>query len=191
VVTVCLHVRRSASPFTPVRRGRRRRRGSRLCLAITSSRRDFASFRARQLFPAAAASPIAEALAAHLCASTRGTTCRVDSCGRAAPPQPARSATRVAAAKILNTFRHVPDIRPKLASQSVPGTVKLLLMPMLHGCAFPGCSTFTLSTYCVEHELLVRALKESERANALLDGHPEDAALTADPASEAQQPAAL
>ena len=39
-------------------------------------------------------------------------------------------------------------------------------MPMLHGCAFPGCSTFTLSTYCVEHELLVRAVKESERAQA-------------------------
>ncbi|HJU36245.1 MAG TPA: hypothetical protein VJ716_02365 [Gaiellaceae bacterium] len=40
-------------------------------------------------------------------------------------------------------------------------------MPMLHGCAFPGCSTFTLSTYCVEHELLVRALKESERAQTI------------------------
>jgi hypothetical protein len=40
-------------------------------------------------------------------------------------------------------------------------------MPMLHGCAFPGCSTFTLSTYCVEHELLVRAVKESERAHTL------------------------
>ena len=37
---------------------------------------------------------------------------------------------------------------------------------MLHGCAFPGCATFTLSTYCVEHELLVRALKESERTHA-------------------------
>lgn len=34
---------------------------------------------------------------------------------------------------------------------------------MLHGCAFPGCSTLTLSTYCVEHELLIRAVKESER----------------------------
>jgi hypothetical protein len=45
---------------------------------------------------------------------------------------------------------------------------------MLHGCAFPGCSTFTLSTYCVEHELLVRAVKESER------GHASDTALTAD-----------
>jgi hypothetical protein len=39
-------------------------------------------------------------------------------------------------------------------------------MPMLHGCAFPGCSTFTLSTYCVEHELLVRAHKESERTHS-------------------------
>jgi hypothetical protein len=47
-------------------------------------------------------------------------------------------------------------------------------MPMLHGCAFPGCSTFTLSTYCVEHELLVRAVKESERV------HASDTALTAD-----------
>jgi hypothetical protein len=36
-------------------------------------------------------------------------------------------------------------------------------MPMLHGCGFPGCSTLTLSTYCVEHELLARALKEAER----------------------------
>ena len=64
-------------------------------------------------------------------------------------------------------------------------------MPMLHGCAFPGCSTFTLSTYCVEHELLVRALKESERTHTALDEHPEDAPLTAETASEAQQPAAL
>lgn len=43
----------------------------------------------------------------------------------------------------------------------------MVLMPMLHGCAFPGCSTFTLSTYCVEHELLVRALKESERTHTI------------------------
>lgn len=40
-------------------------------------------------------------------------------------------------------------------------------MPMLHGCAFPGCSTFTLSTYCVEHELLARALKEAERTHTV------------------------
>jgi hypothetical protein len=50
-------------------------------------------------------------------------------------------------------------------------------MPMLHGCAFPGCSTFTLSTYCVEHELLVRAVKESERANTI---SPLDEPLTAE-----------
>ena len=53
-------------------------------------------------------------------------------------------------------------------------------MPMLHGCAFPGCSTFTLSTYCVEHELLVRAVKESERAYAADASFAADAALAAD-----------
>ena len=37
-------------------------------------------------------------------------------------------------------------------------------MPMLHGCAFPGCETFTLSTYCFEHELSIRAEIEAERA---------------------------
>ena len=69
-------------------------------------------------------------------------------------------------------------------------------MPMLHGCAFPGCSTFTLSTYCVEHELLTRALKESERSQApslaeRVAEHVADAALTADPAAEAQEAAPL
>lgn len=53
-------------------------------------------------------------------------------------------------------------------------------MPMLHGCAFQGCSTFTLSTYCVEHELLVRAVKESERAQVA------DASLAADAALAAE-----
>ena len=37
-------------------------------------------------------------------------------------------------------------------------------MPMLHGCAFRGCETFTLSTYCFEHELLIRAEVEAERS---------------------------
>lgn len=64
-------------------------------------------------------------------------------------------------------------------------------MPMLHGCGFPGCSTFTLSTYCVEHELLVRAVKESERTQGLADDRPEDAPLTAATRYEAQAPAAL
>jgi hypothetical protein len=58
-------------------------------------------------------------------------------------------------------------------------------MPMLHGCAFPGCSTFTLSTYCVEHELLVRAMKESERAHAADASLAADAALAADGALNA------
>jgi hypothetical protein len=64
-------------------------------------------------------------------------------------------------------------------------------MPMLHGCAFPGCSTFTLSTYCVEHELLARAVKESERGHVaeqvdvIADA---DAALTADTALTAAAP---
>jgi hypothetical protein len=56
-------------------------------------------------------------------------------------------------------------------------------MPMLHGCAYPGCSTFTLSTYCVEHELLVRAVKESERGHVLT---PEDATVDADLALSAE-----
>jgi hypothetical protein len=64
-------------------------------------------------------------------------------------------------------------------------------MPMLHGCAFPGCSTFTLSTYCVEHELLVRATKESERTHAAALIEDADAALTAAQEADAQQPAAL
>jgi hypothetical protein len=55
-------------------------------------------------------------------------------------------------------------------------------MPMLHGCAFPRCSTFTLSTYCVEHELLVRAHKEAERAVAVDHALAANAALTADAA---------
>jgi hypothetical protein len=37
-------------------------------------------------------------------------------------------------------------------------------MPMLHGCAFHGCETFTLSTYCFEHELVIRAEVDGERA---------------------------
>ena len=61
-------------------------------------------------------------------------------------------------------------------------------MPMLHGCAFPGCSTFTLSTYCVEHELLVRAVKESERAQAADASLAADTALAADAALTAAAP---
>jgi len=63
-------------------------------------------------------------------------------------------------------------------------------MPMLHGCAFPGCSTFTLSTYCVEHELLVRAAKESERAHAADASLAADTALAADAELAAAAPEA-
>jgi len=59
-------------------------------------------------------------------------------------------------------------------------------MPMLHGCAFPGCSTFTLSTYCVEHELLVRAAKESERGNVVMH---EDVTAAADAALRSEEAA--
>jgi hypothetical protein len=61
---------------------------------------------------------------------------------------------------------------------------------MLHGCAFPGCSTFTLSTYCVEHELLVRAVKESERAHHSETALAADAPLAADAALAAAAPEA-
>jgi hypothetical protein len=65
-------------------------------------------------------------------------------------------------------------------------------MPMLHGCAFAGCSTFTLSTYCVEHELLVRAVKESERAHTVssLD-EPLTAELETAASDSVQEPAPL
>jgi hypothetical protein len=63
-------------------------------------------------------------------------------------------------------------------------------MPMLHGCAFPGCTTLTLSTYCVEHELLVRAAKESERAQVAEDLDP-DAVLPQTVENEAQEAAQL
>lgn len=61
-------------------------------------------------------------------------------------------------------------------------------MPMLHGCAFPGCSTFTLSTYCIEHELLIRAVKESERQHEVVP-HDEVAVETAAAADGAAQEA--
>jgi hypothetical protein len=65
-------------------------------------------------------------------------------------------------------------------------------MPMLHGCAFPGCSTLTLSTYCVEHELLARALKESERTHASSPaGFAEEADLAPVAEYETQAPAPL
>jgi hypothetical protein len=39
-------------------------------------------------------------------------------------------------------------------------------MPMLHSCAFLGCEIRTLSTYCLEHEVAVRAEMLAERMEA-------------------------
>ena len=39
-------------------------------------------------------------------------------------------------------------------------------MPMLHSCSFAGCDTRTLSTYCLEHEVVVRAKMLAERMEA-------------------------
>lgn len=58
------------------------------------------------------------------------------------------------------------------------------LMPMLHGCAYQGCETFTLSTYCFEHELVIRAEIEAERQQVAARDEP-----TAREMSEAAQPA--
>jgi hypothetical protein len=45
---------------------------------------------------------------------------------------------------------------------------------MLHGCAFQSCETLTLSAYCFEHELFIRAEIEAERTQ--LAGRDESAA---------------
>jgi hypothetical protein len=151
-------------------------------LAAISSRSEFASRSASQSFPARAAAATASARASQVRASARGTP-RVDDRWRpAALPQPAaRIMSSAAAETILNTLLRLPAIGPNVASLSASRTVSVLLMPMLHGCAFLGCSTLTLSTYCVEHELLVRALKESERVHAVAqDDVTADAALTAE-----------
>ena len=57
------------------------------------------------------------------------------------------------------------------------------VMPMLHGCAFPACDTFTLSTYCFEHELVVRAEIEAERMQLASGDEPTARELAARPAS--------
>jgi hypothetical protein len=191
-----VHVNRSASALTALTSGDLSLAGTRPCAAMTSSRRTAASCKARQPFPLLAAAATADARLAHSRASTRGTPGAACSCGCAEDPQPARSTTRAAATRIFRIFRGLPAIGPNVAFLFRSVTVKVLLMPMLHGCAFPGCSTFTLSTYCVEHELLVRALKESERTqHAALVELEADAPMTAElesgGADVAQQPAQL
>jgi hypothetical protein len=45
-------------------------------------------------------------------------------------------------------------------------------MPMLHSCSFVGCETLTLSPYCFEHERMIRAELESERAQGAVRDEP-------------------
>lgn len=55
---------------------------------------------------------------------------------------------------------------------------------MLHSCSFLDCETLTLSPYCFEHERLIRAEMESERAQAVVRDEPlaREIAETAGPA---------
>ncbi|HZT93726.1 MAG TPA: hypothetical protein VE985_04525 [Gaiellaceae bacterium] len=55
-------------------------------------------------------------------------------------------------------------------------------MPMLHGCAFPACETLTLSTYCFEHELVIRAELEAERTQLAARDEPTAREVAARPA---------
>jgi hypothetical protein len=43
---------------------------------------------------------------------------------------------------------------------------------MLHSCSFTGCETLTLSTYCFEHERVVRSEVEAERAHTAARDEP-------------------
>jgi hypothetical protein len=54
-------------------------------------------------------------------------------------------------------------------------------MPMLHGCAFRGCETFTLGTYCLEHELAFRAERESQGARLVAQDELTPRELTSTP----------
>ena len=59
-------------------------------------------------------------------------------------------------------------------------------MPMLHSCSFTACETLTLSTYCFEHERVVRAEVEAERAThiaALDEPTARELAATVQPAA--------
>ena len=57
-------------------------------------------------------------------------------------------------------------------SSSLLGNGYPVVMPMLHSCSFPGCETLTLSPYCFEHERVIRAELESERAQAAVRDEP-------------------
>ena len=58
-------------------------------------------------------------------------------------------------------------------------------MPMLHSCSFTGCETLTLSTYCFEHERVVRSEVEAERGHIAARDEPtaRELAATVQPAT--------
>ena len=58
-------------------------------------------------------------------------------------------------------------------------------MPMLHRCAFPHCETFTLSTYCFEHEQPIRSEIEAERAQLTARDEPTSRESAAAPQASA------
>jgi hypothetical protein len=58
-------------------------------------------------------------------------------------------------------------------------------MPMLHGCAFSDCETFTLSTYCFEHEQFMRSELEAERAQLATRDEPPTRELAIAPQASA------
>ena len=56
-------------------------------------------------------------------------------------------------------------------------------MPMLHRCSFGGCDKPTLTTYCLEHEVQLRAKMHAERMEASIAA---DEPLTAEAAEMAR-----
>lgn len=62
---------------------------------------------------------------------------------------------------------------------------------MLHSCAARGCKTLTLSTYCVEHELVLRLERQQARdRNAAMAPEPRGAKMGSSPDSRREEPAA-
>jgi len=63
-------------------------------------------------------------------------------------------------------------------------------MPMLHSCAARGCKTLTLSTYCVDHELLRRLELQLEREGPVTAEQPPTLKMGGSPDRRREEPAA-
>ena len=108
---------RLASEFTVSSSGLRSRSGTRPPAEMTSVRSEFASRRARQPLPLAAAEAIVDACVAQTPASARGRP-RGGVLGRGAPPQPATtSMSRANVGTVLTTIAFLPAIGSTVASQ--------------------------------------------------------------------------